>query len=455
MAPSKNPCAHKDGFQVDVSDHAAEAGFTRPNLAARKAAATPSGRIGQFRGITPIPEEETTLAYTFPGPLVLPDDALAIDPKDPPQSLRSWTHEKMRNPFTNARKIIYVAAPPSIPDDLAFMRKWATPATGSAKDCALQPPKTQDIISYLSAFYDPITVKAYPGTVAFTSWDSPGSKPASKKTPPKMIGLQVGEDGITGVRVRPAPDGAFAGQLNLSDILDAAIEALPSDAYSLMLVTDQDLYEDDEDDFCCGRAYGSSRIAVVSSARYHPALDEGVIDRDHMWPASHCVKYVREMAGEEMWADGAPWKRIPLGVRRKEAKKFEETPLGAALGAVIAAPAPGGDLYGLWFSRVARTASHELGHCLCLAHCSYYACVMQSTAGIAEDTRQPPYLCLVCLTKASRALMDVTPGVGETELQVRRYRALQEFCEGWMGVGMFAGYHAWLGKRIEALDGPV
>jgi len=50
ISPSKTPCTHKDGLQVDVSDHAASTGFTLPNLVARKAAATPSGRIGQFRG---------------------------------------------------------------------------------------------------------------------------------------------------------------------------------------------------------------------------------------------------------------------------------------------------------------------------------------------------------------------------------------------------------------------
>jgi len=413
----------------------------------RKAAATPSGRIGQFRGTAATREDEIAFGHTFPGPLVLPDDALAIDPKDPPQSLRSWMREKLRNPFTHERKTIYVASVPAIPTSLSFMKTWAVPAEISTAARAVESPKEKDILAYLAAFYHPLAVKPYPGTVAFTPWTD-----GTAGTAPDVVGLQVGEEGVTGVRTRACPDGAFKRQLNLNDVLDAALEALPDDAYSLVMMTEQDLYEDEEDDFCCGRAYGSSRIAVVSAARYHPGLDEGVVDREHMWPASHCVSYATEVCGEEMWANGAPWRGVPLAFRRKQAKGFGETPLGAAVRAAVAAPAPEEDLGGLWFSRVARTVAHELGHCLCLGHCSYYACVMQSTAGMAEDVRQPPYLCPVCVTKVSMALMEVTPGVEEKEFQVQRYKALQAFCEGWMGVGMFAGYHAWLGKLVQALD---
>ncbi|KAK0732184.1 hypothetical protein B0H67DRAFT_566846 [Lasiosphaeris hirsuta] len=207
-------------------------------------------------------------------------------------------------------------------------------------------------------------------------------------------------------------------------------------------MTDHDLYEDDEDDFCCGRAYGGSRVAVVSTARYHPALDGEAVDREHMWPGSHCVEYVRRVLGE---ASGAGGQRTGRDAR------VEDTPLGAAVQAARAAPAPETDLGGLWFSRVARTVSHELGHCHCLAHCSYYACVMQSTAGMAEDVRQPPYLCAVCLSKISKAMVPVSRDT-EEQMVLDRYKALLRFCEGWLGVAMFAGYHAWLEKRILALQ---
>ncbi|KAK0723486.1 hypothetical protein B0T26DRAFT_750749 [Lasiosphaeria miniovina] len=86
---------------------------------------------------------------------------------------------------------------------------------------------------------------------------------------------------------------------------------------------------------------------------------------------------------------------------------IEATPLGTAVKAARAASDLDIDLGRLWLSRVARTAVHELGHCFCLDYCVYYACVMQGTTGLAEDTRQPPYLCPVCLKKLTRALADV------------------------------------------------
>ena len=63
--------------------------------------------------------------------------------------------------------------------------------------------------------------------------------------------------------------------------------------YALVLLVHQDLYEDDNDAFTCGRAYGGSRGTVLSSARYNPALDvlQGV-DKTHPRPVSHCKEFV-------------------------------------------------------------------------------------------------------------------------------------------------------------------
>lgn len=126
-----------------------------------------------------------------------------------------------------------------------------------------------------------------------------------------------------------------------------------------------------------------------------------------------------------------------------------------AVDAYVAAPAPEKDLAGLWFGRTALTASHELGHCFCLGHCNYYACAMQGTAGIVEDVRQPPYLCPVCLEKVISGFLEVKEyaNIGRERLILQRYKKLHEFCTGKTraGVNMFAGYGAWLGKRIEAL----
>ncbi|KXX76626.1 Archaemetzincin-2 [Madurella mycetomatis] len=432
-------CAHEHA-QHDVSLHAEEAGFKRPSLARRKAAMTLSGRATRSGRDEKHHQHLETL---FPGPLVLPNDALAIDLTEPPQSMKSWMQGKLRNPVTQERKTIYLAPVPGVAKQLSSVRNWAVPSTVSASHRqACKPPETDHVREYLKAFYHPLPVKLLPQGLCFVPWDV-----AKDRLRPKYIGLQAG-DGVTRVRTRPSPDGVFYRQLNLNDILDAAIETLPDDAYALVILVDHDLYEDDDDDFCCGRAYGSSRVAVVSSARYHPSLDHDAgVDRKHMWPASHCAAYVRDACRPPAARDSKRRRVVQTGV-------LSASP-GTAMVAVIqsAPPAlkPENDLEGLWLSRVVRTVSHELGHCFCLAHCSYYACVMQGTAGMAEDVRQPPYLCMVCLAKLTRAIRGVDQGMDETKFQISRYMALARFCGEHLQVAMFAAYRCWLYKRIEML----
>ncbi|KAJ0142867.1 hypothetical protein CTA2_1348 [Colletotrichum tanaceti] len=333
-----------------------------------------------------------------------------------------------------------------------------------------------------------------------------------------MVGLATGDDDddddgssvvVFGIRARPAPDGLARMQLNLCDLLDALRSALPGDAYAACLVVAQDLYEDEDDDFCCGRAFGGSRICVVSSFRYRPALDglHGV-EREHMWPASHCERFVVEAV--EWWeeqdaaaASGAQDKKRKTkgktkGKTKKETgrKKKRTTKevddddddndndkgeiivdlkrvTGTAMGAAVEAsrevlvPRTGSgrqneasDLRGLWFGRVARTAVHEAGHCLGMGHCVYYACVMQGTGGLGEDGRQPPYLCPVCEAKfvwglGEKGVVVVDEeGGGEAagrrkEVEKERMEVVRGFCEAWKGVGMFAAYGAWLDARLR------
>lgn len=85
---------------------------------------------------------------------------------------------------------------------------------------------------------------------------------------------------------------------------------------------------------------------------------------------------------------------------------------------------------------------------------------MQSTSSLLEDTRQPPSLCPVCLTKIAHAVSADLLGRGSTqqqELWIReRYAALREFCvqkrQSVSNTILWAGFEAWLSSML-ALEG--
>lgn len=314
-----------------------------------------------------------------------------------------------------------------------------------------QVPCPEDVPEYVAVFYHGLPVKLLSlSTLEFVAWEQKTSK--SKTRPPKYIGLAAA-DGCTRIRVRPSQDSVFSGQLNLNDLLDAEITMLPTDAYALLLLVNHDLYEDDDDDFACGRAYGGSRVAVVSSARYNPVLDEvQSVERCHAWPASHCENYLSTscVAANEDSGRG-PTKRT----KKTAGKKQEQTsppavkpsPLEAAISIHRTLPTANlspSSLCTLWLSRVCRTASHELGHCFGVDHCMCYACAMQGTASISEDAAQPPYLCPVDLAKVICA----TSGDAR-----RRYKALREFCERKEDrAGFFGPLAGWIRGVLDGVD---
>ncbi|KAB5540282.1 hypothetical protein GE09DRAFT_253384 [Coniochaeta sp. 2T2.1] len=452
MASPSVSCPHSK-LQVTVSPHAAEAGYSRRTPSQLAAAATPSGRApgsSRTQAILLNDDDDGGSAADFaaccPAPLVLPDDALAVEPDSDGQSLRSWIQEKARNAVTERRKTIYVASAPEISDEVFIMSRWTEPLGKSRRHkVAVKPLEPEHVTDYLAAFYHGLPVKPYPGsTFRFVPWEERQTKNKKPATVPEYVGLAIGTS-VTRIRARPPPDKKFTRQLNLTDILDALIANLPGDAYSVLLLVDHDLYEDDDDDFCCGRAYGGSRVSVVSSARYRPELDDySGIDLGHMWPASHCASYVEEMCGVPKAKGKAKAKASPATKGGEDADPRMK-PLRAAVEAARLAPPAEDDLYALWLSRFVRTASHELGHCLALGHCVYYACVMQSTTGMAEDVRQPPYLCPVDMKKVTRAVLDVNKRLSEDEYLAQRDMALFNFCGRWKQNAMFAGYQAWLG----------
>jgi len=321
------------------------------------------------------------------------------------------------------------------------MKGWSNPRVNhDAGTDKASVADVADFIDYLRAFYHGFDVQPFPQKLQYTPW-------SDKPTPHVDLNWS---DVTVRIRARRSPDRIFVGQLNLEDILDAAIEMLPHDAYAIVLLVDHDLYENEEDDFCCGRAYGGSRVAVVSSARYRPVLDAHAgVDYEHVWPASHCKDYIDSLCAEE----------------GRESEKRDEpstvsaaSPLRQAVDAMsthLSRQSGTEDSRSIWFSRLARTVSHELGHCLGLDHCVYYACIMQGTAGMAEDLRQPPYLCPVCLSKLTHAALVELQGGAESasiEYVKERYTALLRVCDRWQDSAMFAAYGAWLRARLDDLS---
>ncbi|KAH0365383.1 hypothetical protein KCU65_g6096, partial [Aureobasidium melanogenum] len=365
----------------------------------------------------------------YPAPLVLPNDETDSDPNYPPQSLTEWQELLTPKNLPLKRKKIYVAAPPGCTKECPPLRKMQWPHRH------LLPPRHEHVLEYLAAFYTGIEVVPLPEEcLIFDKWgEAEGSPPNDS-----FIALNTPKESIR-IRKRPMPNNGRGFQLNLNDMLDAAIAVLPNDALALLLLMDFDMYEDDDDEFGCGRAYGYSHVCIVSSFRHNPALDKGIeLDRQHVWPASHCAAYVQ--AQVDKWIEPSKTDKKPKAVTPVQKSK----PLDRAIQAHLTAnPSP----TSLWLERVCRTASHELGHCLGMDHCMYYACIMQGRNSIPEDLRQPPYLCPIDNAKLDAL---IAARGDKTKVGVKqREAALLRFVKGHHGNGGgFAGFRAWLEARL-------
>ncbi|KAJ7288225.1 hypothetical protein C8J57DRAFT_1494541 [Mycena rebaudengoi] len=431
-------CLHTT-LSFDPSTHASQAGYSRPTQRQRAAAA----------GAKLHPESKEKRKWNeggpgpFSAPLILPGDDLALDPEYPPQSVEEWQTDDDRNAVKPDRNVLYVVAPPTADSEVSFVKSWATPAKKHTDSASATTPRTQDVADYLAAFYHGMPVKVLPShTFCFMPWNEKVSKT------PRYIGLKTSTECIR-LRTRAYKD-VFPRQLNLDDLLDAAISILPDDAFALLLLVNHDIYESPDDDFACGRAYGGSRVAVISTARYNPSLDRlHSVDRLHSWPASHCKAYMDSACADSP----RPKKKLkgkvaasdPAGTGSVEpTNRATLSPLHAALAAHEPLPSPvesasAATLSALWLARACRTASHELGHCIGIDHCVYYACAMQGTASLAEDARQPLFLCPVDLAKMLRAT-----GSGQEE----RYRAILAFCNKHPDNHLFVAFAAWIRAQL-------
>ena len=493
------PCNHAT-LTYESSSHAETAGFpkrTRKQLCTAAGEEVSLARPPNIARVSrgeherqkrtdrnrPPPSYDTT----FPAPLVLPGDELAWDPKCPPQSYRSWLNGRWRNQIERhegGRNVVYVVVPPAVEGDLEeSMRDWATfrmpgkrgRASAASGERAAHP-KMEDVVRYLAAFYHGVPVKMLPRSevaLTFAKWEddeaqssrqqkraklglrAKASGSAAKKIPP-AVALRTSKEAIR-IRVRERRKDIYNAQLNLNDLLDVAIEILPNDAYALLILVEQDLYEDEDDDFACGRAYGGSRVAVVSMARYHPEADEiQGVDREHAWPVSHCKAFVDrtvngavkgsgQSLGDPITLSSSPIHEAPdddgfgIPTALENAVMYHRRAFERS-----ADQQPPLDNTNIWLGRVCRTASHELGHCFGIGHCVYYACVMQGTASIIEDARQPLYLCPIDLAKVRHAT-----GADTYE----RYQELYKYCSGFAGAGFFEPLKGWLTSRMAQVAG--
>ncbi|KAI9790115.1 MAG: hypothetical protein M1835_001210 [Candelina submexicana] len=451
------------------SSYAAQAGYCTPTAHQRSMAAsvpTPASSNPKNKAKkASVPQDRSAAA--FPAPIVLPGDDLAEESEDSQQGVSEWLKMKERNSVTPRKKVVYVVAPPAIEDDVDFISTWSHPELPNELVDSIAAPRFEDLMKYLEAFYHGLTVKQLPpANLSFTGWEESSSivgKRKAKFATPQYIGVNTSKECIR-IRTRGRAGSVYTRQLNLDDLLDVAISILPADAYALLLLIEHDLFEDDDDEFVCGRAYGGSRVAVISTARYHPVLDAAQnVERNHAWPASHCAAYTRACCSEAVHSRPPVKKRskIHLGGQQKSdpiilssfasssVRELGIRPLEAAVSAHAALPSlnsknlPVEVLSGLWLGRVCRTASHELGHCFGIAHCVYYACVMQGSASLTEDARQPPYLCPVDLAKLLRA-------TGADAIE--RYRALLAFCNEHTETHLFVAFAAWLNGQLGKTD---
>ncbi|OAQ59263.1 metalloproteases (zincins), catalytic [Pochonia chlamydosporia 170] len=405
---------------------------------------------------------------TFPAPLLLAGYYLDLDPKQTPQTVKDWLEAEYRNPVTTQRQSIYLVGSPSIGGNLAQMTDWSLPMSlheGDKEQVTLAWPKLEKLQDYVSAFYHGMEVKTLTDTF---SWQPFDHNKAQKKTHssryahPKeqLVGLKSPHQ-IVGVRCRPSPDGVSRMQVNLQDIVGALMPNIPENAYAMLMLLNLDMYEDEDEIFTSGRAYGSSRVAVVSSFRDNPLLSSD--DGQHRWPASHCAFFTEGKTSQKHQmprthpktrggnASLPSWGPIHSAVRDAATHQYAFD---------LTNHANDEHHHVEWLSRTAQTVTHELGHCLGIGHCPYFACVMQGCASSDEAIRQPPYLCPICLEKVSLALfqhenlagtIDTNELNGHHPRQVyvrRRYAALLAVCERWAKAdsssSMFVGLKAWL-----------
>jgi len=130
-------------------------------------------------------------------------------------------------------------------------------------------------------------------------------------------------------------------QYRTVDLLSRIQTLVPADGYSVIALTNEDLFTESEQEFSFGYASLVARVGVYSFARFDP--------------------------------------------------QFSGEPRGPDFRQVILA-------------RSLKIMTHEVGHMFGLEHCTYYSCVMNGASDLIETDRHPLHMCPVCLRKLHRAV---------------------------------------------------
>ena len=127
---------------------------------------------------------------------------------------------------------------------------------------ATPAPPIEDVLGYLRAFYHGMEVRLLTDPpLEWVDWENPTQKSRTSTRKrrnaqtPDCIGLSNGKQ-LVRIESRPSPDGVYSGQLNQNHLFEVVGDIVPEDAYAFIMIVQHDLFEDEEDDFCCGRAYG-------------------------------------------------------------------------------------------------------------------------------------------------------------------------------------------------------
>lgn len=156
-------CTHSN-IITSVGRYAIEAGFKRPSPLGRQSSMVASDASRESR--------------SFPGPLVLPGDDIALDPEYPAQSVGSWVRDKDRNQVTTLQRKIYVAGPPVSDRSATAVQEWAQPSVEKymADTPLTESPRVEDVMRYVAAFYHDLSVQLF-GPKSCASLSGHASRP--------------------------------------------------------------------------------------------------------------------------------------------------------------------------------------------------------------------------------------------------------------------------------------